>query len=166
MQENNYLAHYGVKGMKWGVRKDIRLIANSQRNRKVTRIKNDYERGRISREKRNISIQKANDEKKRYMSTMEDRYRNAKSSRERDKLEREVRNTAIKEVNNRGFKKGLSLTSEILMGYGIGSVTAGAVAVSTVMPAVAPMMLGAAAIDSAVYMGLNALAQMGLDKLS
>lgn len=40
MNRNDYLQHYGVKGMKWGVRKAVKLAANSHLGRAV---RTDYE---------------------------------------------------------------------------------------------------------------------------
>ena len=169
MYENyneEYLSHYGVKGMKWGIRKDVKLIANAKRNRQVRRIKDDYERGRISIQQKNTSIEKANKEKKRYITDMEKRYTNAKSQRDVDKLNREVSDTAIKEVNNRRLKKGVSIAGHVMTGLSVADVTAGAIMASTIMPVAAPLALTSAAVSAAAAVGLNALGQMGLDKLS
>lgn len=45
MENEVTIYHYGVKGMKWGVRRDFRVLANNRRNKAIKEAKRDYNLG-------------------------------------------------------------------------------------------------------------------------
>ena len=57
---NNELYHYGVPGMKWGVRRDTRIIANHRRNVEVGKLKERYRAGKITKQQYKDLIHKIN----------------------------------------------------------------------------------------------------------
>ena len=59
-----YLQHYGVPGMKWGIRRNSRLLANHNRNEKVRTAKLDYKTGKIDKKEKKTIISDANKAKK------------------------------------------------------------------------------------------------------
>ena len=72
------LLHYGVRGMKWGIRRDVRVLANHRRNQAVKDARNKYHSGKITNEKKRSAIRKANFEKKKYMSDMNETLKKTK----------------------------------------------------------------------------------------
>ena len=63
-----YLQHYGIPGMKWGIRKNARLLANHRRNAEVRKIKKDYKTGEISRKEKKIEFQRPTKLKKQRLN--------------------------------------------------------------------------------------------------
>lgn len=162
----DYLMHYGVKGMKWGVRRDVRLLANNRRNNTVRKIKNQYETGKITSEQKKAAIKKANNIKKAYIKKTESDYINAKTERDRNIMERDIKKQSISEVPNRRLKNGARIVNHILNGVDIGANVAAAGFMATAVPPLGPMYIGSAAVVSAVAAGRNWLIDKGIDKLS
>lgn len=140
------LMHYGVKGMKWGVRRDVELIANRRRNDTVRKAKNDYEMGKIDKSKYKSLKKQANVDKKSYMNKVKKDFE-SKSKADQYKMSTQIKTQAIKNVPHRRLKKGLKLINHVNTAYNIASVGLTAAASIMASPAVAPLM-GAAAIGA------------------
>lgn len=50
MNSNNYIQHYGVKGMKWGVRKKAKKLSNSELQTAINRMRLEDQYVKLSRE--------------------------------------------------------------------------------------------------------------------
>lgn len=157
------LQHYGVKGMRWGVRKDIRILANSRRNEAVRKIKFNYKQGKIDKETRNASIKKANTKRNQEMDKMADTVKKAATYEQRRKAEKAISNQALKEVSSHKVKKGATFVADIVTGYRIGASAGMAIggAITGNLPVAA---IGVASMAGEA--GARYLVNMGLDKLS
>ena len=157
------LQHYGVPGMKWGVRRDIRLLANSRRNKEVKDAKAKYKAGQIKKSTRDARIQQANVSKKRDIESMTKKVATASTYERQVKATSNISNAVMKEVPNYKVKRGAATVHKILSesrikGLGIASV----VGVATANPALAI----AGVTGMAAEIGAKYLTEKGLDKLS
>lgn len=160
------LIHYGVPGMRWGVRRDARIIANHRRNVEVSLQKNKYKTGKITKEQYIAARKKATAEKKKYMSDVENKYRNAKSEKEIAKLDNDITKTAIKEVPNLTVKRGLAVVNQMLAIYDTTTVAATTGMLAVANPAFAAAYVGAGAVTIAAEAGYRYVTRSLLDKTS
>lgn len=160
------LYHYGVPGMKWGVRRDTRILANHRRNTEVERQKERYKSGNITRNQYRLARRKANLGKKKYLSDVENKFRNAKSDDERTKLGEDISNTAVKEVPNIKIKRGLAIVNQVLGTASIGNAAYTAAGMAVVNPAFAAAYVGAGVITAAAETGFRYVTRSILDKTS
>ena len=160
------LYHYGVPGMKWGVRRDVRILANHRRNVEVSLQKNKYKSGKITKEQYAAARKKANEGKKKYLADVENRFRNAKSQSELDKLGDNISKTAVKEVPNIKVKRGLAVANQLLGTYNIGTTAYAAVGATMLNPAFATAYIGAGAVGIAAEAGIRYLDRILFDKYS
>ena len=162
------LMHYGVLGMKWGIRRDARVLANRRRNNKVRSIKDDYELGKITKETKKKLIKDANASKKQYNKTTKESLKN-KTKEELTVTKRKLAEQSINEIPHRRLKKGLT-TANKLLGTANTAVTAatipGAVIATAANPAFGAMYIGSAAISTLGTAGAHYIAQIGIDKLT
>ena len=56
---NDELQHYGIPGMKWGVRRNIRTLTYHRRNQSIKDARLNYKEGNISRSEKRAEIKKA-----------------------------------------------------------------------------------------------------------
>lgn len=160
------LCHYGVKGMRWGVRHDLRLLANNRRNNAVRKVKQQYDMGKITKDQKKTAIQKANLDKKKYLEKTKREFESTTSQRKRYEMENKIASQAIKEVPNRQLKNGARRVNQMFTGYQIGANVAAATLVATSMPALAPMLIASVAGTTAGALGRQWLIDKGIDKLS
>lgn len=159
------LEHYGVPGMKWGVRRNIRVLANRRRNVAVKDIKNDYETGRITKGQKQDRIKAANAKKKTEIQRMRKRVDRAAVNGNLDKVKQDIAKQTIKEVPAHTLKKGLTTVNKLIGGYN----TAGIVGTGLIGAAVAPPLAGAfitsAAVGAAAEIGAQHVRQMLIDRV-
>lgn len=165
MGSNDTIYHYGVKGMKWGVRRDARVLAAHRTNEAVRQAKNDYREGKISKSERKTTIKKAKNYKKDYKKELKSQFKNA-DRKERKQLNKDITNQAKKEVGARRLKKAATsfnraTTVATLSGSAV-ALGAGFVAA----PALAPLLAGSAAAATAGALGKQWIAQKLIDKVS
>lgn len=154
------LIHYGVKGMKWGVRRDVELLANHRRNVTVKRAKEDYKTGKITSSKKKEIIQKANADKKNYLQKTKRDYESLTSKSAREKASANIAKQAYKEVPNRTLKKGLRVVNNILTGVNIGAQGVSSAAAIAMLPAAAPLILASTAGYTAGQVGARYVRKM------
>lgn len=170
-RSNDELIHYGVKGMKWGVRRDTRILANHRANVLTRRIKDDYNDGKIGSSVKKERIREVKSLKKKFMSDVEQKYKNAKNDAERDKLDREFTKMTVKEVPQLKLKRGMAVVNQIVSTAAV-ATAAGTGAVYTGMTAVSygalsgAVMLGATVVDTAATAGLAWTRRHTLDRIS
>lgn len=156
------LMHYGVLGMKWGVRHDTRLLANKRRNSTVRKIKDDYETGKITREQKRESIKSENRAKREYMKKMRSSIKEADTKEKLEKIQTNLAKQSISEVPNRRLKRGARVANNVLASIGL-------VGVATRLPVYAafgPVGLAGAGLDTAITVGKKYLIDLGIDKLT
>ena len=162
------LKHYGVKGMKWGVRNDTRILINNRRNAAVKKAKMDYKQGKITKAQRKEAIRKANARKKKQQMDIENEFSNAKTDKGRLKIERKYRNLADRNVSDLNTKRGLTYVKQVLSGLATADAVATGVlgaATMAVSPGMGAMLIGNAALAAAANVGMSAVVQRGiLDK--
>lgn len=159
------LYHYGVKGMKWGVRRDVEVIANNRRNVAVRKAKRAYSDGKISSEQKKTAIRKANAEKKAYMDKVKKDYENTSSTTKKEKMDSNIRKEASK-IQNRHVVKGLKAYSAVAAGYGIGTMAVTAASAALANPAAAAVLGVTAAGYTVGQLGAKYVRDRLIDKLS
>ena len=161
------LKHYGVVDMKWGVRRDARILANSRRNKKVREAIAAYETGKITSEQKRSAIKSANSEKKSSFKQMKRDYRDAKTKDEATEITRKIRNDLQNEVGHVGVKRGAHIVKNVVTGVNTAStvsVGASAVAAMMVNPAFGVLYAGTAAYAAALTAGQYFVMKTVIDK--
>lgn len=165
MNPNVTIYHYGVKGMKWGVRRDARVLAAHRTNEAVRKAKNDYREGKISKSERKAAIKKAKNYKKDYKKELKSQFKNA-DRKERKQLNKDITNQAKKEVGARRLKKAATSFNRSTT---VATLSGSAVALGmsfVAAPALGPLIAGSAAAATAGALGKQWIAQKLIDKVS
>jgi hypothetical protein len=191
-KKNNELMHYGVLGMKWGVRKDTQsstsstpiidegttkidqsvrynsyLLSGHKRNTNVKSAKQAYKQGKINKAQYKNRVNKENTKRNKSMQKTEKYIANTDRYIKRQtgwKLEKEAKST----IPNYKLKLGAAKASNIVktsgktLLYG-GTVLAG-IQQAKINPALVPLSVGITAGAGAVITGAGKLAEMGIDK--
>lgn len=161
--ENNELYHYGVKGMKWGVRRDARILANHRHNVAVTRLENEYMSGKIGSKQYRQGLANAKAAKKQTLSSMKDAYKNAKSDEERASIGKSITEMTTKEIPNSKIKRGAAVANQLLGTANIASVAGTAVNAALINPAFAGAYIGASTVAIAAETGWRYVTRRYLD---
>lgn len=169
-ENTDELQHYGALGMKWGVRRNTRVLENHRRNSAVRDIKKDYKSGKITRSEKKAAIQSANVNKKNAIRQSKYMLKNFKNRQDARDYRKNIASQTIAEVPHRHLKKGATTVNHLLAGIntagaGIGALV-GATAATAVAPGLGTLFIGSAAVSGAAALGAHALVQMGIDKLS
>lgn len=160
------LYHYGVKGMKWGVRRDVELLANHRRNAAIKSAKKDYRKGNISKNTKKAAIKQAKLEKKTYMNDVKKNYESLNTKGEKKEASKNFAKQAANEVPRRTLVKGLKTVNNVLAGINIGSNAVSAGVGLAVMPSIAPVVVSSMAGYTLAVNGARYLLNKGFDKLS
>lgn len=147
-ENSDELQHYGVKGMKWGVRRDVELLANSRRNKAVRKAKNDYERGKITKDQLKSAKKQAKSDKKDYMNKVKKEFE-SKSKAEQYKMSTNIKDQAISKVPNRRLKKGVKAVNAVFTAANIAQATVTSASLLVMAPAAAPI-IGASLAGAAI----------------
>lgn len=163
---NGELYHYGVKGMKWGVRRDARLLTKGRRNRQVRAANEAYRSGKIDKKTRDKQIDSARKRQKSEMADIKKKFANAKTDAERERLRQELCKKTLKEIPNANIKRGASMANALLGGINAASTVGTTAVFAAANPAFAAAYVGAGIVGVAAEAGARYVAQLGLDKLS
>ena len=166
ISNNGELYHHGVKGMKWGVRRDARLLANSRRNQRVRAAQAAYKSGKLTKDQRNKEIEAARQDKKKTLSKVENDFAKAKTDSDRSRLERDLANKTTKEVPRASLKRGASVVNALFGGMNAASIGVASASMIMINPAFAGVAVASAAVGIAAEAGYRYVVQLGLDKLS
>lgn len=152
--------------MKWGIRRNSRVLANHRRNDAVRSIKNDYDLGKITRDKKRSLIKVENKKKRDFIKKD---YKYSKTTKGESDLRKRY-NTLAKEtqseVKGARLKKNLRAINISAMGLGVTKIGAATVSLALGNPIFAGAVLTSGAINTAATVGLSKLAQYGLNKVS
>lgn len=162
----NELYHYGVKGMKWGVRRDTRILTNHRYNSTVRRLENEYAFGRIDSKQYHQGLKDAKTVKKQSIDAVKNSFKNATSDKERDQLRKNIANATLYEVPNATIKRGAAAANQLLGAMNVASVASTAANAALINPAFAGAYLGAGAVAIAAESGWRYATQRYLDKKS
>lgn len=160
------LLHYGVPGMKWGVRRDARILANSRRNERIREARDAYKAGKITKEARDKEIQSAQRDKKMELNKTKEKFTKAKTDTERERLASDIRNKTLKEVPNANLKRGAYAVNAMLGVANTASIGLATVPLLSVNPAFAGAILASAAVGVAAEAGYRYMIRLGIDKVS
>ena len=152
------LMHYGVKGMKWGVRRDVQLLANRRFNVKRKQLNTDYKLSKYTKEERNREIKALKNERKKFLSDVKRDYEKLTTEKERYRFNKNIVNMTTKEVPNVKVKRGLSVANRILTGaLGGAAVVSGAATAAATVGLVGTGGLAA----TGFFTGVNAASLVG-----
>ena len=105
MENETTIYHYGVKGMKWGVRRDFRVGGDNRRNKAIQEAKRDYKQGKTTKAERKAAIKKAKNYTKTFKKETREQYKNAKTRKERKELSKQIVKQAKEEVGLKRCEK-------------------------------------------------------------
>lgn len=160
------LAHYGVLGMKWGVRRNIRVLANNRRNRKVRDIKYDYKAKKITKKEKKKLIKEANSYKKSEIKSMRSEVNKAKNKQEFKAVKSRIKDQTLKEVPYSTLKKGATTVNNLLYASNTAGYIGGAAAIALMSPAMVGTAAAIGISGAVVESGRRYVAQHLIDKYS
>lgn len=166
VKKNDELYHHGVLGMKWGIRRNSRVLANHRRNDAVRSIKNDYDLGKITKDKKRSLIKIEN---KKKLDFIKKDYKYSRTTKDEGALRKRYNAVAKEtqsEVKGARLKKDLRAINVGAMGLGVTKIGAATVSLALGNPLLAGAVLTSGAINTAATVGLSKLVQYGLNKAS
>lgn len=161
---NGELYHYGIPGMKWGVYRNIRVLANNRRNKKVAELRSQRNLKKIDKAQFKKGVKEANASKKQEMKNLKSQVKNTKTKEEFKSVKTDIKNQTIKEVPSSTFKKGLRTVNNVL--HNVAIADAAITAVGSLATPLGPAIAGVSAASIAIAKGEQYLINYGLDKLS
>ncbi len=117
--------HYGVLGMKWGIRRDRQLMAERRYNKAKDKLKNEYETGKMSKEDYKA---KRKTKKKEMFEAIKAGKKESNSFKNKADLEarfKKIRKQAINEIPKYRLQAGMYTASRVLRGLSTGGRMAG-----------------------------------------
>lgn len=163
---NSELCHYGVKGMKWGVRRDTRILANHRYNKTVRRLENEYAFGMIGSNQYYKGLKDARTVKKETIASVKKRFEEAGSDAERTKMAKDISKMTASEVPNAKIKRGAAMVNQALGVVNVAGVLGTAANAALINPAFAGAYLSAGVVGIAAEAGWRYMTQRYLDEKS
>lgn len=160
---NNELYHYGVKGMKWGVRRDARILANHRYNKAVKRLQTERAYGVISEKQYIDGLNTADKRKKKDLADFENQFRTAKTDVDRKRLGDNISKMAVDEVSDIKIQRGLAVANQLIGTANIASIGYTTAAMTAINPAFATAYIGAGAVTAAAEAGYRWVGRIMLD---
>lgn len=151
-QRNDELMHYGVLGMKWGVRRNARVLSNHRRNEGIKDVKEAYKSGKISRSEKRRGIKQVKSRSKTDLKTM-NRTINKSHGSDLKQVKKNIAKQTLSEVPHSTLKKGLTTLNKAFAVANVSGVAAGTAI--GVAPALA--MGGVAATAAVAALPLSAV---------
>lgn len=166
-QRSDELMHYGVPGMRWGVKRNARVLTMHRRNINVKDVKNAYRKGQISKKERNVGIKTAKKDAKADLKQMRSEIRNVKTRKGLKEMKTDIKNQTLSEVPHSSLKKGLTTVNKMFSAATISGTAAVGAGLTVVGGAAASTVLPIAAAGVMVELGRKTIIQKGiLDKLA
>ena len=162
---DNELMHYGVLGMKWGVRRNARVLTAHRTNKNIHDIKTAKKNNKITRSDAKSMI------KQTKKNAKSDRKNMVKSVSSRSDA-KQLLNMTINEVPHSTVKKRLRTVNHILTGVGVAKSTvnagigAGLAVGGAVNPSLGALVISSNAVMAAANIGRNYVMDKLIDKIS
>lgn len=163
------LYHYGVKGMRWGIRRDEKYLAARRRNIAVRRARDEYEmsdRSKSDVARRKQAIRKARSDYKSRMAEVDAILKKATDEKQLASMQKTVATKRVNDIPHSRVQRGLKLVNNL----GTAAVIAGT-AVSTAITLTTPIgavfageFIASAAVNAAATAGAGWLVDHLLDK--
>lgn len=115
-KNNEDVVHYGVLGMKWGIRRNTRLLASHRRNKKVRKAKMDYFDEKIDNDTKKERIRQANTERKQTLRSTKEQVKNSSAKQIKETSEK-LSKQVVDEVPNYKIKRGAAYVNEFMSKY-------------------------------------------------
>lgn len=163
MNYEDELQHYGIPGQKWGVRRNLRVLANHRRNVAVNNAKREYRNKNITKDQRKLAIKQANLDKKALLKSVKQK----RTREEFKQYKKDIKKQTLSEVPNARIKKGATTVNHLITAAQVAGAGA-AIGTAAVMglPVLAAAG-GAGAASIAVSVGKDYCIQKGiLDNLA
>ena len=151
----NAIMHYGVRGMKWGVRKDAQLLAEHRRNQDLDKLKLDYAKDKYDKAGYRAKRKEIKKNMKTSIRSEKKSLRGIKEAELKKKFLK-MRNKAMREVPDYKLKRGMLTTQRVMKRLAMaGSIGAGILSGGATL--IATGELAAAAVMAAFVGGTSAL---------
>lgn len=164
-QETDELYHYGVRGMKWGVRKSVKQLANHNRNAAVKSAKQDYRKGNITKAQKKAAIKEANVNKKNYLKDTKKNFESLPDRKAKREASKSITKERVSQVPHSRLKRGARLAKNILTGSAVAGSAAGAIIGTAAVPALGPLLLASNAVAGSAALGASWLGGKYLDRI-
>ena len=165
---NDELQHYGIPGMKWGVRRNIRTLTYHRRNQSINDARLNYKKGNISRSEKRAEIKKAKHNRKLESKQMLRSVKSAKTREEFKNAKQNISKQAVSEVPLNTVKKGATTVNKLLAGVNTGTTLGlglGLAATAATGP-LAGIALTASVVGASAEVGAHYLIQKGINRIT
>lgn len=162
---NDELYHYGVPGMKWGVKRNRRMVGDSKVNSEIRRARGLYKSGKITNSDRKSIVETAKAKRKQDDKNFKEKWKKM-TPEERKSYARDIKSQRVNELPNRRVRKGLTVANNLLTANNLVQGNVAFAALSITNPALAPAMAVGAAVLTGGELAANHVRQRYLiDKM-